>query len=117
MKDGTSKHEPSAGTIVPYLNLTTRALQAVAWNPHRARGCRAAGLLLGRRLWCGAVGDRFNRVDVRACGRWQLATATAARHSALTTRFPGLIGRPLVGSPLLVRGATTLAGDLTLLLG
>jgi hypothetical protein len=72
---------------------------------------RKRGLL---RRWFGC--ERLGRV-VNARVDGQLASTTAASHSALAARFTSFVGRPLVGSTLLMRRATTLAGDLALFFG
>src|SRR5688572_8709705 len=93
------------------------ALQIVRIGASRERYIPVNRNRVARR-WLGG-GFRCQRAvrGHNAGPHWQLATATTARHAALATRFAGFIGRPLVRGALLMRGATTLAGDLTLLLG
>jgi hypothetical protein len=53
-----------------------------------------------------------------SCRRDEQTPATAAADlTALASRVAGFVGRPFVRGAFFVRGATALAGDLTLLFG
>src|SRR5262245_53444797 len=91
----------------------------------RSRSIVAPGRSVRLRQWLDAdpllvLAARFPAASLAAAltaGRLPRAPAAAAHHAAFAARFAGLLGVELVRGALLVRGLSSLRGDLALPFG